>query len=236
MSKNVVIIGGTSGIGFDTAEHLSNKGYQVLVGGRHKPAIKGSEILYSKIDVTIESSVEEFFLSLPFKKIDSFIYSAGITTAKKDIRNFDVCEYQNVHNVNLLGAILSLKHAYSLLKKANGKVVIINSFASRTYSKFSGFEYTATKAGLSGLVKQLSIEWANDKVLINSIFPSMVDTPMLQNNVEPSVIEDIENQIPLNRIAQSSDISSVIEFLISDKNTYITGAGIDINGGQFLSG
>jgi NAD(P)-dependent dehydrogenase (short-subunit alcohol dehydrogenase family) len=86
------------------------------------------------------------------------------------------------------------------------------------------------------MVKQLAVEWANDGVLINTIFPSMVDTPMLRKNVEQAVLEPIEKGIPLGRIAQSEDIAAAIEFLISERNSYITGAGIDINGGQFLSG
>ena len=145
-------------------------------------------------------------------------------------------EYLKVHNVNLLGAMLVFKYAYPLLKKARGRVVVVSSFASRTYSKFSGFEYTVTKSGLSGLVKQLSIEWANDGILINTVFPSMVDTPMLRKNVDLDFLSSVESTIPLGRIAQPEEISSAIEFLISERNTYITGCGIDINGGQFLSG
>ena len=235
MSKNAIIIGGTSGIGLDTARYLRDSGYNVLVGAR-TPLKNETGIIYSQIDVTSESSIEGFFSSLPFQHIDSIIYSAGTTTGKKDIRNFDVNEYLKVHDVNLLGAILTLKYSYHLLKKAKGRVVIINSFASRTYSQLSGFEYTVTKAGLSALVKQLAIEWASDGGLINTIFPSMVETPMLLQNIEPSVIKSIESKIPLGRIAKPNDISPVIEFLISDKNTYMTGSGIDINGGQFLSG
>ena len=64
----------------------------------------------------------------------------------------------------------------------------------------------------------------------------MVDTPLLRENVALSILESIENTIPLGRIAQANEISPMIEFLVSDKNTYITGSGVDINGGQFLSG
>ena len=122
------------------------------------------------------------------------------------------------------------------MKLSKGKVVIVSSFASRAYSQFSGFEYTVTKAGLSGLVKQLAVEWGSDKILINTIFPSMVKTPMLLENVDKEVLGSIESRIPLGRIAKPEEVSMAIEFLISDRNTYITGAGIDVNGGQFLSG
>jgi NAD(P)-dependent dehydrogenase (short-subunit alcohol dehydrogenase family) len=235
MSKNAIIIGGTSGIGLDTARYLRDNGYDVLVGGR-TPLKNETGISYFQIDVTDELSVKQFFSSISFKCIDSIIYSAGITSSKKDVRNFDVNEYQEIHNVNLLGAILTLKYAYTLLKKGRGRVVIVSSFASRTYSQFSGFEYTVTKAALSGLVRQLAVEWASDGVLINTVFPSMVDTPLLRENVALSILESIENTIPLGRIAQANEISPMIEFLVSDKNTYITGSGVDINGGQFLSG
>ncbi len=235
MNKNAIIIGGTSGIGLHTAKYLRDAGYKVLIGGRNTPEDE-SGIDYLKIDVTNESSIEQFFRSIPFQHIDSMIYAAGITTIKKNIQDFDKKKYQKVHDVNLLGAILTFKYAYNLLKKAKGRVVVVSSIASRTYSQLSGFEYTVTKAGLSGLVRQLAMEWANDTVLINTIFPSMVETPMLSENVAPSVLELIKGEIPLRRIANPKDIASVIEFLISDKNTYITGSGIDINGGQFLSG
>jgi NAD(P)-dependent dehydrogenase (short-subunit alcohol dehydrogenase family) len=235
MSKNVVIIGGTSGIGLDTALYLKSRGYSVLVGSRNNIK-EDAAVDYLKIDVTDELSIGHFFNSIPFKSIDSIIYSAGITMPQKSIQNFDKNEYMKVHDVNLLGAILSLKYAYPLLKETKGKAVIVNSIASRAYSKLSGFEYTVTKAGLSGLVKQLAVEWAKDTVLINSINPSMVETPMLKENINPDALKLIENQIPLGRIAKPIEIAKVIEFLISDKNTYITGAGVDINGGQFLTG
>jgi 2-dehydro-3-deoxy-D-gluconate 5-dehydrogenase len=235
MTKNVVIIGGTSGIGLHVARYLNDHGYRVLIGSRNK--IKEiSGIDYLQIDVTDEFSIQQFFDLIPFKSIDSIIYAAGITTPQKKIEDFDKNEYMKVHDVNLLGAILTLKYVYPFLKETKGKVVVVNSIASRTYSKFSGFEYTVSKAGLSGLIRQLSIEWAKDTILINSINPSMVETPMLKNNVDPVDLRLIENQIPLGRIAKPNEIAKLIEFLISDKNTYITGSGVDINGGQFLTG
>lgn len=231
---NSIIIGGTSGIGLETACYLEKKGYDVIVGSRKQREYK-TGINFIPLDVTDESSIKKFFSSITFDQIDSLVYSAGITTGKKKIQDFDATEYRRVHDVNLLGAILTLKYAFPLLKKAKGKVVMVNSFASRTYSQFSGFEYTVSKSGLSGLVKQLAIEWAQDGVLINSIFPSMVETPMLRRNVEASVLRAIGNSIPLGRVAQPTEIAGTIEFLISESNSYITGAGLDVNGGQFLS-
>ncbi len=233
---NSIIIGGTSGIGLETARYLEKKGYEVVIGSRNRRKDEDG-IRFVPIDVTSESSIENFFYAIDFDHMDSLIYSAGVTTKQKSIRDFNVEEYRRVHDVNLLGAILTLKYAFPLLKKAKkGKVVIVSSFASRTYSQLSGFEYTVSKAGLSGLVKQLAVEWAQEGILINNVHPSMVETPMLRENVEASVLQEIENSIPLGRIAQPQEVVAAIEFLISAGNSYITGAGLDINGGQFLSG
>jgi 3-oxoacyl-[acyl-carrier protein] reductase len=235
MNKKTVVIGGTSGIGFETACYIRDSGYDVIIGGRSK-CEKAEGIVCKYIDVTKEDSVEQFFSAINVDSLDSLVYSAGLAIEKKGIESFSVSDYRKLHDVNLLGAILTLKYAYPLLKRAKGKVVLINSIASRTYSQFSGFEYTITKSGLSGMVRQLAVEWAEDEVLINAVFPSMVDTPMLRNSVEKSVLETIEKGIPLGRIARPEEVASAIEFLISAKNTYMTGAGIDINGGQYLTG
>ena len=85
------------------------------------------------------------------------------------------------------------------------------------------------------MVKQLSVEWAKDNILINSIFPSMIDTPMLRENLSEEEIISINDSIPLGRVAKVEEIIHSIEFLISKKNTYITGSGIDICGGKYLS-
>ena len=114
--------------------------------------------------------------------------------------------------------------------------MVVNSLASRVSSKYSGVEYTVSKSALTGLVKQLAMDFAPDNVLINSIFPSMTATPMLIQNVEQSEREAMAAAIPLNRIAMPLEISKAIAFLLLEDNTYITGCGIDINGGQFLNG
>ena len=133
----------------------------------------------------------------------------------------------------MLGAIYILKYSYKKLKKAKGKVTIINSMASKKSSLLSGLEYTVSKSGLSGLVKHLSLEWASDKIFINSVYPSMTKTRMLPSNRDYKKIIEL---IPLKKLALPNDIAKAIYFLNSEDNQYITGSGIDINGGQYLSG
>lgn len=228
----IVIIGGTSGIGLETAKYLNSKEIEVLVGGRTQP--KETELTYKYIDVSDENSIKSFFENID--KIDGLVYSTGITTKQKSIIDFDKSIWKNIVDVNVTGALLVMKYSYEKLSKAKGKVVILNSLATRTYSAFSGVEYTMSKSALSGMVKQLSIEFAKDGVVINSVFPSMTATPMLIENVEQEKLDNIEKSIPLKRISQPIEVVKAIEFLLSDNNSYMTGCGLDLNGGQFLNG
>ena len=228
----VIIIGGTSGIGLETAKYLHSKNYKVLVGGRR--ALQEDKIEYKHLDLAVEQDVEKFFSNI--EKVDALVYSAGITTSQKDITKFDSEIFDTLLDTNVKGLLFCLKYSYELLKKSKGKVVVVNSLAGRTYSQFSGLEYTISKSALSGLVKHLSIDFAKDSVLINSIYPSMTQTPMLTENLDKNTLKSIEENIPLHRIAQPLEVAKAIEFLISENNTYMSGSSLDLNGGQFLNG
>lgn len=230
---NIVIIGGTSGIGLAAAEHFLEKGNNVTVGGRR--LLSDSSNLNSlQIDVTDEDSVQKFFEKI--EVIDSLIFSTGVTSQPLEIHGFKTENFDQVFNTNVRGALLTLKYAYPLLKKSKGNIVIINSVAARNFSLLSSVEYTMSKYALRGLVTQLSQSFAKDSVRINSLFPSMTRTPMLEKNVEKSRLEEIEKKIPLGRIAETSEIVSGIEYLISDNSSYVTGTGLDINGGLLPNG
>ncbi|WP_044419405.1 SDR family oxidoreductase [Halarcobacter anaerophilus] len=234
MSKNILIIGGSSGIGLESAKYLICQGFNLYIAARTNPNIK--EIKYHYIDVTNEESIENtfsYFKSLKLN-LDALVYSTGITTAKKPIEQFNKTNFDSIININVTGAVLCLKYAYSLLKRSKGKVIIINSLASKTFSKFSGIEYTISKSALNGLVNQLSQEWAKDKILINSIVPSMVKTNMLKNTLSENEIIDLEKELPLKKLLEPIEIAKAIEFLI--RNDYTTGSSINITGGIYLNG
>ena len=215
---------------------MKNKGYEVIVTGRRPLTLE--KIKTFKVDIRSEKSVKNLFdvLQTNYNDINALVFSAGITTPSKNIENFDTTLWNDIIATNVTGALLTLKHAYATLKKNKGRVVIINSLAARNYSKLSGVEYTVTKAALGGLVRQLSIEWAPDNILINSVYPGMTMTPMLEKNVSKNRLKEIEKTIPLGRIARQEEIARAVEFLINPENTYMTGTGVDICGGQNLSG
>ena len=231
-----VIIGGTSGIGLETANYLLNKDYEVIICGRRE--IKSKDLNSIRVNVKSDESVKELFKKVQnnFRDINSLVYSAGITSPKKSIVDFDEKIWHDVFDTNVTGLLRVLKYFFPSLKETKGSVTVINSIAARSFSQFSGVEYTISKAALSGLVKQLASEWIDDGVFINSVYPSMTLTPMLKENLGIDQIKKLNEELPLKKLAKPFDIARAIEFLISKENKYITGSGIDVSGGQFLNG
>ena len=157
--KNIsLVVGGTSGIGLETAEYLLKKDYEVLVCGRRSINIKNINSL--EVDIRSENSVKSLFEKINNMNgdINSLIYSAGISSPKKSITEFDEKSFNNVISTNVTGLLLILKYFFPVLRKNKAKIAVINSIAGRNFSQLSGFEYTASKAALSGLVRQLATE------------------------------------------------------------------------------
>ena len=236
MNDLVLIIGGTSGIGLETANYLLKNDYKVIVCGRRD--VKSTESISINADIKSDESIQDLYHKIQKKygNINALVFSAGITTPKKSIEDFDEKIWHDVFDTNVTGLLRVLKYFFPSLKKTKGKVAIINSIAARSYSQFSGFEYTISKAALSGLVKQLAFEWFNYGIFINSVFPSMTLTPMLKENLGIDGINKLNEELPLKKLATPLDTARAIEFLISKENKYITGSGIDVSGGQFLNG
>jgi 3-oxoacyl-[acyl-carrier protein] reductase len=188
--------------------------------------------------VNSDKSVKDLYniVQKKFGEINSLVFAAGITTNKKHIEDFDEKIWNEVIDTNVTGLLRVLKHFFPSLMKTKGRIAVVNSIASKKSSPFSGFEYTISKAALSGLVKQLAVEWAKYNIYINSVFPSMTLTPMLKKNLDNNEIKTLQEKLPLKKFSDPLDTARAIEFLISKKNKYITGSGIDVSGGQFLSG
>ena len=236
MNDLVLIIGGTSGIGLETANYLLNRDYEVIICGRR--AIKSEGLNSIKVNVKSEKSVKDLYHKIQhdFGDIHGLVFSAGITTPKKSIEDFDEKIWHNIFDTNVTGLLRVLKYFFPSLRNTKGRVAIVNSIAAKIYSQFSGVEYTISKAALTGLVRQLAFEWSNDGVFINSVFPSMTLTPMLKKTLDNDEINKLNKQLPLKKLATPFDTARAIEFLISRENKYMTGSGIDVSGGQFLSG
>lgn len=114
-----------------------------------------------------------------------------------------------------------------------GKIVAVSSlYASRARNGRSA--YSASKAGLEALIRSVAIEFGKDGIVANSIAPGFVDTDLTRKNNSNAKIKEIEEKIPLGRLAEPREIASLVKYLISNENSYLTGQTIFIDGGVSL--
>lgn len=231
-NKRVLVIGGSRGIGLGVVESLLTLGAEVFYASR-KPTNSTSKAKFIQVDLNHESQINNLFLEIDkIGQIDALINTAAINYCK----TFDcisVEEWDKVERVNLRAAFIVCKQASIRMKKQGyGKIVNVSSIAGRHRSIVSGAHYVSSKAGLIGLTKQLAFELGPYNVNVNIVCPSQTMSEMLQESMTSQDMENLASLIPLRRIAEVDDQVGPILFLCSDLSSYMTGAVVDVNGGQ----
>lgn len=230
--KRILVTGGSRGIGRGIVEGFVNAGGEVYYASRS--AIGNyPKANHIETDLSRESDILALFKKLDKKgAIDILVNSAGINYCKK-IEKIKLEEWKEVINLNLSSVFLACREAVLRMKrKGYGKIVNISSIAGRHRSPVSGIHYVASKSAIIGLTKQLAYEVAGFGINVNVVCPSQTMTEMLRKSMNNRQILDLKRNIPLNRIASVKEQVGPILFLCSDAAAYITGAYLDINGGQ----
>ena len=115
-----------------------------------------------------------------------------------------------------------------------GRIVNISSSAGRSTSELGGAHYTASKAAVLGLTRHTAREYASYGITVNAVCPGLIDTPMIRGTVHRERLDYFKGQIPLGRIGTPEEEASLVLFLASEEARYITGATVDINGGDLM--
>ena len=215
-NKVVVIVGGSKGIGKGLYDAFIDKDCIVY------------SISRKNCDITDSDQVDSYFSKLD--KVDILINNAAINYCKP-IEEITLNEWNGVIDTNLTSFFFIIKTCLPLMKKGS-KIVNVSSIAGRSKSLVSGVHYTSSKAGLIGLTRQLAQELGPKGININCVCPSQTLTPMLKRSMTGLQLNALENNIPLRRVAQVSEVVKPILFLCSDDASYIHGACLDVNGGQ----
>jgi NAD(P)-dependent dehydrogenase (short-subunit alcohol dehydrogenase family) len=165
---------------------------------------------------------------------DILVNSAGILRSTR-AADIDPVEWRLVVDANLTGVFLVAHAVYpSMRRRGGGRIVNMASMAGRATSTLGGAHYTAAKAGVLGLSRHLAREWAADGITVNAVSPGIVDTPMVQGATDELRREEIRASILLRRLADPAEIAALVCFLASDEAAYITGANVDIHGGELI--
>ncbi len=239
--KTALVTGGAAGIGKACSSLLAQAGARVgiadinLEGARATAgALEGG--LAFPCDLADEKSIAALAerAQAGLGRVDLLVNCAGIIVHRRGIRAVEPAEWDTVMAVNLRGAFLISRELIEGMKERGyGRIVHISSLSARAGAIEVGIHYAAAKAGLIGLVRTLAKEGAPHNVTVNAVAPGIIATEPVMRRISDHV-EDYLRSIPLGRLGRPEDVASVVLFLCSRLSDYITGATIDINGGQYM--
>lgn len=242
VNKVVVVTGGSRGIGAQIVKTLANENYKVILNYNNSKEQaekiqqelleQGKEIEIIKADVSKREENEKLiqFAINKFNKIDVLINNAGIS---QEGLFTDVTEeeWKKIINTNLNSVFYCNQQALKyMIQEQQGCIINISSIWGETGASCE-VAYSTTKAAINGMTKALAKEVGPSNIRVNAIAPGIIDTDM-NRNLTNEELEQIKEQIPLNKIGKALDIAKCVKWLIEDE--YTTGQIISINGGWYI--
>jgi 3-oxoacyl-[acyl-carrier protein] reductase len=237
-TRTAVVIGGASGLGQEIARAFHAEGYRVTVADHNEAGAAATAAEFggtsAAVDVTDEAAIEALFADVIERqgRLDAVVNTAGMSSFAA-ITDHDVAEWRTVIDINLVGAMVVIKHAARVMT-AGGSIVSLTSLNARQAG--AGVSaYCSAKAGLSMLTGVAALELGPRGIRVNAIAPGLVITPLTEGmQLIPGIQEDYVENTPLGRSGTTEDIANAAVFLSSDKASWITGEVLDINGGAHL--
>ena len=236
-NKNVVITGGTTGIGLATAKAFISAGANVWITGRNAENLKKAteEINNPKLFTVVsdtskleEISILEKAISESGNKLDVLFLNAGIATFEP-IEQVTEANFDAQFNTNVKGHFFTLQKLLPYL--ADGAAVVFTSSTVATAANSGASVYSATKGALNKIAQIAANELAGRKIRVNIVSPGPILTPGLENAVPAEAKEFLAGATALQRIGNPDEIAKTVLFLTSDAESFITGTEIVVDGG-----
>ena len=224
-NKNILIIGGSSGIGLALADLLSSSN-NIYIASRSSENLAGLNAHHINFDATSES----LDASLLPEKLDGFVYCPGSINLRP-FKGLSVEAFEKDFQINVTGAINSLKNVLgNLSASGNASIVFFSTVAVQTGMPFHS-SVAASKGAIEGLTRSLAAEFA-PKIRVNAIAPSLVNTPLaskfLNNDTK---LEKANERHPLGRIGSAKEIAQAAAFLLGEESSWMTGRVLQLDGG-----
>jgi 3-oxoacyl-[acyl-carrier protein] reductase len=244
--KKVFITGGTRGIGLATAKAFLCEGSDIYLNGHNASRLQavckklkeetGNEVVSCLGDITSAEAVGKLCETLQTDSLDIAVMNLG--SGKAENKNgLAADEWRRFYEINTISAVNVLNQLYPLLKRGkNANVVLVSSVVARERSA-APVAYAAAKGAILTLCRYLSSTWAGDGIRVNAVLPGNVYFPggrweeiMAEDKV--GTLEYIHRAVPMNRFGKPEEIADAVLFLASERAAFITGAMLNVDGGQ----
>jgi len=251
LDKNVIVTGAARGMGFAIAKALYQEGARVaIIDIDEKGAMEAAQKLDGghgrsigkRVDVTNRSEINDLVKEVKGKwgTVDILVNNAGgALNTPYILEEIEEKDWNLVVDVNLKGTFLCCQAVIpEMVKQGSGVIVNISALAGHWRASLAGVQYTAAKAGVEGLTRQLAYDWGKSGIRVNAVAPTVTLTGERVQSLWEAKSEaekkKVLSDIPLGRLGTPEEVASVVVFLASDESSYITGITIDVSGGRYL--
>lgn len=246
-----LVTGAARGLGFAIATQLAHVGHPVVLAdvdaqvddSAARLRAAGLDAYALPLDVADAAAVRELPARLAalgcWDRLSILVNNAGISPKtdgrKRLVSDMPLDEWQHVLAVNLTGAFLATQACLpALAARGWGRIVMVTSQAARTRTPVPGAHYAASKAGLTGLARVLAGEVAAQGITVNCVAPGRIDSAMTAG-IDAQANAALAQLIPVGRLGRPEEVAAAVAFLVSDGASYLTGATLDVNGGNFMA-
>jgi 2-dehydro-3-deoxy-L-rhamnonate dehydrogenase (NAD+) len=238
-----IISGGADGLGKGIAARIASEGCKVVLFDTNESLLVqtvdafkglGYDAQGRTVNISFEEAVRENIAQVDKEsgKIDIMVNAAGIIgpTAIK-ITDYNTDDFENICNINLKGTFLMTKYAVKAMEKNNyGRILLLASIAGKEGNPFMA-GYSATKAGVIGLVKAIGKEYAETGITVNGIAPAVIKTAMNEKTA-PEQLAFLTSKIPMKRLGTIDEVAAMSAWIVSKESTFTTGFVFDLSGGR----
>ncbi len=241
LGRNAVVTGGAQGIGLAIAKRLSQSGAQISIWDRDTRLMQEIEKEFNhdisihkvEVEVTNPESVAANArkTAIEMGSIDIFVNNAGIAGPTEPSWEYPISDWQQVIDIDLNGVYYCCRSIIPIMRDQNyGRIVNVSSIAGKEGNP-NAAAYSAAKAGVVALTKSIAKETADKNISVNCITPAAAKTRIF-DQISPEHIQYMLSKIPRGRFVRVEEVASMVAWLVSEENSFTTGAVFDLSGGR----